>query len=141
MTGAKNAGSGKLKFDKPEGWEEGPTNQFRKASFVVNDAGKNVEISVIDLPQQDWVANVNRWRGQVGLPSEDAAKVAQDTKEISVGQKPGQYVELVGETETLLGVMLVEGNTAWFIKLKGDKQLAEREKSHFEQFVHSLELK
>jgi hypothetical protein len=84
--------------------------------------------------------NVNRWRGQVQLKNATAAEVEQATTSIPVGKLQGQYVAAVGETQTILGVMVDHGDRAWFIKLTGDKQLAEREKAHFEQFVKSLQL-
>ena len=131
-----------LKFDKPEGWTEGASNQFRKASFVAGDGARKAEITVIDLGAEgnDWLTNVNRWRGQVGLKPTSAAELEKETKAVEVGTSKGQYAELVGPTETILGVMAVQGSKAWFIKLKGDKQLAEREKAKFEQFVKSLQL-
>lgn len=139
---ATPAGPAGVKFDKPEGWSEGPTNQFRKASFVVTEGDQKAEITVIDLSaSNDWLGNVNRWREQVQLKKATATEVEQATKSISVGDIKGQYIEAVGETQTILGVMAIEGDKAWFIKLTGNKQLAEREKAHFEQFVKSLQFK
>ena len=43
-----------------------------------------------------------------------------------------------GSDQTILGAILVRQGTAWFIKLQGDPELADRERAHFESFVQSL---
>jgi hypothetical protein len=47
----------------------------------------------------------------------------------------------VASRQAILGVMAAAGGRLWFIKLKGDHDLAAREKPRFEAFVKSLKLK
>jgi len=56
---------------------------------------------------------------------------------------PGKFVELVApETasprESILAVVINVGEFSWFIKLRGDSELAEMEKQHFLGFVASF---
>lgn len=143
------ADSSGLKFKAPESWKPGKTSQFRKASFIARDA-KNpklqAEITIIDLPAGggggELLANVNRWRSQVGLPPTTADDLKLEAKEVEVAGEKGTMVELKGEKgdakQTILGVMTVRGKTAWFIKLHGDAEVAAAEKEHFEEFVKSV---
>jgi len=67
MTGSAQP---QLTWKTPEGWTEVPPGEMRVASFKIQGQnGKQAEVSVIPLPglpgSDD--ANVNRWRGQVGL--------------------------------------------------------------------------
>jgi hypothetical protein len=67
---------------------------------------------------------------------------------IKVDGQEGIYVEAIGPEstpnnttgarETILGVIVEAQGRQWFIKLKGDAELAAREKTHFEKFVQSI---
>ena len=61
-----------LTWTTPAGWTEVPPSEMRVASFKVAGAdGKQADVSVVPLPGMAGsdFANVNRWRGQVGLPA------------------------------------------------------------------------
>jgi hypothetical protein len=146
--GAAKQTSSPIAFDAPPEWKPGALNQFRKASFTVADGSKQAEITVIDLEpgSGDLLANVNRWRDQVGLSPVTAAELATSVKKIDVLGVQGDYVELVGPSgvapsKTILGVMAFAGGRAWFVKLMGDSELAAREKPRFEAFARSIKLK
>ena len=133
----------------PPGWLAGKPSSMRRASFLVEDGKQSVDISVTELPAvaNNLLDNVNRWRGQVGLRPVTAAELKETSKKIEFGQfggERGDYVELVGPPEpkpqkTLLGVIAFVGEKAWFVKLYGDAELAEREKANFEAFVRSID--
>lgn len=63
----------RLKWKKPEGWSERPGTEMREATFKLGNAELELECSVIAFPATDpksddyLLANVNRWRGQIGL--------------------------------------------------------------------------
>lgn len=143
----RNAPPSNLKYDTPEGWTPGRAGGLRKAAFVVTAAelGK-VEITVIDLPREaggDRLANVNRWRMQIGLKDLEASELPASLKKIPVGDLEGDYCTLIGDPnaerpQSILGVLVDHGELTWFIKLQGDAKLAEREQSHFEAFAKSL---
>jgi hypothetical protein len=118
---------------------------MRKAAFVVQDGGRKVEITAIDLTANSGtlLANVNRWRGQIQLPEITQAELDKSVSRIQVADAEGSYVELMGPEkadarQAVLAVVAVRGEQAWFFKLWGDADLALREKSRFEQFVKSV---
>lgn len=136
-----------LKFDTPPGWQAGQPNAMRAAAFVVKDGSKVAEITVSPLPPfaGDIPKNVNRWRDQLKLPEADEKEIAAAVKPIQVGRLKGSYVEIfaakdANPREAILAVIAPTPDKVWFIKLKGDADLAEREKAHFESFVKSIEL-
>lgn len=59
----------------PEGWTELPGEGMRKATFKIEGDGPTLECTVIRLPDPNGdpasseyvLANINRWRGQLGL--------------------------------------------------------------------------
>jgi hypothetical protein len=143
-----NAPDKPIVYDAPKEWTAGALNQFRKASFTVSDGERKAEITVIDLEpgSGDFLANVNRWREQVGLPHVAAASLASSATKIDAFGVQGDYVELIGpgavaQSKTILGVMAAAGGRVWFVKLLGDSELAAREKPRFEAFVRSLKFK
>lgn len=132
----------KLEFNRPAGWSPGKPSSMRKASLAVSGVDAVADISVFEFPADanDLLSNVNRWRQQVGLQPVTAEALQKEIKPIDVSGHSGDYVELVGEKDTILGVMVKKGKSAWFFKLQGPTALAGREKQHFEEFVKSARL-
>jgi len=125
-------------FKVPEDWTPSSGVPFSKFSFEVRDEGKNALITVSPLQSLDLLANVNRWRTQLGLESIMQKELDEQIKQIKLGDLTGKYVQLEGETQTILVVIAVHDGTAWFIKLRGDRELAEKQQEKFEGFVESF---
>jgi hypothetical protein len=143
-TGRK-AASGNIAYQAPPEWTAGTPNQFSVASFSVSDGSRQVQITVSSAGG-DLVANVNRWRSQLHLSPASPAELEKSLTKINTLGDKGDFVELTGtndqgQPETILGVIAIAGGQTWFIKLKGDPELAAREKPRFEAFVKSLQLK
>ncbi len=130
----------KLDFTKPEGWTAIPPRTFGLAAFSVGEGEKKAEITVSSAGGE-MLANVNRWRGQIGLPSVNDAGLAEITKPTDTLGVKGSYVELVGPEKTILGVAATAGGNQYFVKLTGDNETAAAQKANFEAFVKSLQLK
>ncbi|MDB5334632.1 MAG: hypothetical protein JWN70_251 [Planctomycetaceae bacterium] len=139
---APEAGAADFEFTTPKGWTPGKASAMRKASLAVADGDLTADVSVFAFPadSNDLLSNVNRWRGQVGLAPVTADELQKSAKKIEVSGHSGELVELVGKKETILGVMVKKGETAWFFKLQGPTELAGREKARFEEFVKSSRL-
>jgi hypothetical protein len=142
-----NSGLPQLKYTLPAGWKEKPLTQMRVASFNVSAGGTTADVSVIPLGGLAGgdLANVNRWRGQVGLPplaDNDLQKLAENVTVAGrlaglydvAGTAPGS-----GNTERILGVISHRDDTAWFFKMTGDAGLVEKQKPAFIAFLKSVE--
>jgi hypothetical protein len=132
-----------IKFTLPKGWKQTPPGQFQISRFVVGDEKDPVEIS-ISSAGGDLGANINRWRGQVGLEPISEQELASALTPTQVfGEKAGQ-IEIVGppgeKQQAIIGVIAPSGRTNWFIKLKGPVKPALEQKQNFEAFVKSLKL-
>src|SRR5690606_181737 len=92
QTGASASG---LSFDLPATWTELPPQQFRDANFRAGD-GVECYVTMLGGDGGGLLANVNRWRGQIGLQTTDAASlVGLPTVPMLGGE--ATLVELVGE--------------------------------------------
>jgi hypothetical protein len=135
-------GSSGLTYETPKGWTTSAGSSMSLVAFQVRDGGQLVETTVTTAGG-DLLPNINRWRGQIQLGPMTQEQLQADAKKIPVGDVTGDYIELVGPadanpSEAILGVVAVRDGTTWFIKLKGDAPLAEREKQNFEAFVKSI---
>jgi len=136
-----DAGSPQLTWTTPAGWTEVPPGEMRVASFKVAGAGgKQADVSVVPLPGMAGgdSANVNRWRGQVGLPVATDDELQKSGENIVAGEQPAQLYDLAGETSRILAVIQHRDGTTWFYKMTGDAALVEQQKSAFVELLKSL---
>ncbi|MFG0332174.1 MAG: hypothetical protein ACF8TS_02335 [Maioricimonas sp. JB049] len=129
--------SAPITYTVPEGWEERPASSFRLASFMASGEGGDLDVSV-STAGGSVLANVNRWRGQVGLPTVSEAELEAGSQSIDVDGTTGTLVELAGSEQTILGVILPREGSTWFLKGTGTNAAAERERDAFETFVRSV---
>jgi hypothetical protein len=141
------AGSKPITYDVPAGWEELPASGFRVAAFRVRDGDRTADVTVIPLGGQagGLLANVNRWRGEVGLPDITEAQLAKEAKEIGgTGNLKGFTVDLLGpesagaNRKRTLGAIFLHDERSWFVKLMGPADLVGKQQSAFDAFVKSL---
>ena len=90
-------------------------------------------------------ANVNRWRGQVGLAPLAEAEVAKLAEKVSVGDQPADLYDLAGtapaaaKRERILGVILHRDDTAWFFKMTGECRIGGGTETGF-RFIFEIRL-
>lgn len=153
--GADTPPSERFRYTVPDGWQPGQRvvsrggiTVTREAAFLVADGDAKLEITVTVLPPfgASLARNVNRWRGQVGLEPLEPAELEASVEKVAVGDLTGQFVELVGPegdagSTTVFGAIATQGNHAWVFTLKGNGDLAKREREKFLAFLKSIEFK
>jgi hypothetical protein len=141
-----NDGQPSLQYTLPAGWEKKALSPMRVASFGISQDGKQADVSVIPLGGMAGTdpANVNRWRGQVGLGPLAEADVSKLAEKVSVGAESADLYDLAGtvpgngEAQRILGVILHRDDTAWFFKMIGDAGLVEQQKPAFIAFLKTI---
>ncbi len=129
--------SSAITFETPEGWDTGKASSMRAASFAVTDGEQSVDISAM-MAGGDELANVNRWRGQIGLEDVTQETLDETARELDVDGQTARLFNLIGEEQTIVAVIVPQGGQSWFFKMMGDPALAERELANFEAFVTSV---
>jgi hypothetical protein len=135
-----------LQYTLPAGWEKKALSPMRVASFGISQDGKQADVSVIPLGGMAGTdpANVNRWRGQVGLGPQTEAEASKLAEKVSVGAEPADLYDLAGttpgngEAQRILGVILHRDDTAWFFKMTGEAGLVEQQKPTFIAFLKTI---
>jgi hypothetical protein len=131
-----------LQWQTPADWQEQPPSSMRVASFKVGTAeGKQADVSVIPLsgPAGGDLSNVNRWRGQVGLPPVTEAELPQLAQAVEVAGQPAQLFHLAGSNLTILAVAQLRAGTTWFFKMTGDSAFVAEQKPSFVAFLKSVQ--
>lgn len=138
-----------IQWTTPAGWEEQPASGMRVGSFAVNRDGKHADVSIIPLAGMSGgeLANVNRWRGQVGLPPVEAGKLEETAEKVSVGSTPAALYDVGGtdpqtkQPTRILASILSKDGTTWFFKMigVGSADLVEKEKPAFKEFLKSID--
>jgi hypothetical protein len=143
---AGDSSGDKPKWDAPADWKEIPGGQFLVAKYTLTGEGGaqaavNVSMSVGD--GGGLAANVNRWRGQLGLPPWSESELKEAAKEIPVATGAALFVEMAGtdgrtgRPASLLGAMVTQPGRAWFYKLMGDAKAVGSQKAAFTKFVQT----
>lgn len=136
-----------LKYTLPTGWQEKAPTSMRVASFSISENGKQVDVSVIPLGGMAGgdFANVNRWLGQVGEKPITEAELSKLAEKVEVAGQHADLFDLAGTSsgsgnaERIIATILHRDDTAWFFKMNGDSDLAEKNKAAFIGFLKSVE--
>ncbi len=131
-----------LRWTLPRGWSETQGGSMRYASFKVPVKG-TVDASVVVLPGPAGgeLANVNRWRGQIGLEPLDEAALAAARKTVATKAGPLKVYDFTSGGASgkrlVAGLTEIEGNT-WFVKLTGDAGAVGAAREDFMKLLGSL---
>jgi hypothetical protein len=136
--------TGELQWALPKGWTESRTGGMRYATLKPTAPGKiDVSVTVFPGPAGGEVANVNRWRNQIGLPPVDDAALARDRKTLN---SPAGSLALFdytsdGQAKTrVVAAILFAGGNSWFVKMVGDAGPVAASRADFVRLLESLRL-
>ena len=112
---------------------------FAKFSIASGDAKTDVNVSSFAGDGGGLEANVNRWRGQLGLPA--ISEILTTSFDV-----PGGKAIVVDYTGTdsktgkparLVGAVVPQNGQTWFYKLMGDETVVAQQKDAFIKFIQS----
>ncbi len=134
------------KWTVPPGWTSVTPGQMVLAKFTAaGEASTKVDITVSSFPGDvgGLLANVNRWRDQLGLPRLLAPALASETQLVDLSEGKATLVDFsgtdakTGQPARLVGAVVPRSGVTWFYKMMGHAAVAEREKTGFVSFVRS----
>jgi hypothetical protein len=144
MAAAAPTAEGRPQWEVPEGWRETPPTRMLLARFEAGGDSGKAEITVSMFPGDvgGTVANVNRWRAQIGLAPWGEAEVTQALTQLEVEGGTAMLVEFADEKapdgRRLIGLIWPRGTHTWFYKMVGDNATVAREKAALIRFVQSV---
>ncbi len=138
---------GKPKWNVPSGWREVPGGQFLVAKFSIAGEGNaqaDVNVSMSSGDGGGLLANVNRWRQQLGLSVTTDTELASSAKSVDLAGGKVTLVDLSGtdartrQPARVIGAIVPQSGQTWFYKLMGESKLVETQKEAFTQFVQTV---
>jgi hypothetical protein len=141
-----STGQGKPDWQVPAGWQEAPGGQFLVAKFIISgaeNAQAAVNISVSGGSGGGLLANVNRWRGQLGLAPWSESDLSQQTRSLEVPGGKATLVDMTGadartsQKARVIAAIVPQAGQTWFYKLMGNTDIVEKQKEALVQFVQS----
>lgn len=134
--------AGELSYTVPDGWTELPASGVRKANFRIEDDNGNAELTVTVFPGDvgGTLANINRWRGQIGLDPTTSEALPAFTESYTISKHGGIIVTLEGGVDSILGGLLPFHGNTWFFKLQGSSNTVLDAETKFKQFLDSVSL-
>jgi hypothetical protein len=139
----KPTGSEGVSWTLPKGWTQTLSGGIRYATLKPAGAG-NIDSSVVVLPGEAGgeLPNVNRWRGQLGLPPADAATLPTLRKVVNTKAGPVALYDFSSEgaqkTRMVAGLAMVNGSS-WFFKMTGDATAVGAALPDFSKLIESLQ--
>lgn len=133
-----------LTWTAPATWTAKAASAMRKGSYAVKRDGAEADLSITAFPGDTGGlhANLNRWRGQVGLPAASPADLDAALLHLDGQGVHFDVIDLVGPGATgstrLLGAVTSAGGNSWFFKLMGPDALVAAEKPAFLTFLKSV---
>jgi len=132
-----------VSWTAPAGWKEAPGNGIRLATFTPpQDSGRS-EATVVALPGDAGgeLANVNRWRGQIGLAPIDMGSLAGARQSVQSRLGAVTVYDFTGagtnKPRVVVGLIKVE-ETTWYFKLMGDETAVGKSKPAFLKLLGGL---
>jgi hypothetical protein len=127
----------------PESWqfvaEERP---MRLATYVVQGPEGPVEIAISRFPGDvgGMLANVNRWRGQVGLPPTTEAELDGMIERFQSPGFEGALLHIKGAEQHIVVASLYEasGDRTWTVRMSGTESIATSVREELFEFARSF---
>lgn len=149
MSGNVTTASGaELLWTAPAHWTAKDRGSMRKGSYsIAGDAGTVADLAVTAFPGDTGglFANINRWRGQVGLPPIAESALDANVQHVDVANFHIDLVDITGSvggvSTTLLGAIVPHNGQTWFFKLVGPEPLVAREKAAFREFLNTIKVR
>ena len=135
-----------LTWAAPDHWASKPLGAMRRGSFTARNAAGEADCSIFVFPAatNPLLANINRWRGQIGLVPLTEAQLPAESATFENAGLSFTTVDLVGQAPAggaptrVLGAILYRGEEAWFFKLSGPDAVVSAESTSFLDFLRTV---
>ena len=134
-----------LKWTLPKGWTETQGSGMRFATLTPPGSGKaELAVVVLPAPAGGELANVNRWRGQIGLSPLDEKALGSARQAVKSKAGVVSVYDFTSEgqeqSRMITGLIATTDGNIWFLKLLGDAAPVGKAKPDFMRFLETLHL-
>ncbi|MCA9292912.1 MAG: hypothetical protein KDA20_03770 [Phycisphaerales bacterium] len=136
--------AGGLRYTVPGGWHEDPAPRAARIATMVVDGDPSTELAITRFPGDvgGELANVNRWRGQLGM-TPIVSLDAQEGEDVTISNHPARVYRLVSpmggdQAQAMLVALLPLHGQTWFFKLTGPAGSVDQQHDRFNAFLTSV---
>lgn len=137
---AASARESSFKWQVPPSWKETSPGQMQVARFVADGKGSGkaeVFVSVFPSDTGGTLANLNRWRRQLGLPEVGESELSKLITPLDPALPGSILVDMTNNDKRMVGAIVPREGRYWFYKLMGDSATVAAEKDAFIGFSKS----
>jgi hypothetical protein len=137
----QDTGPPPIKWHTPENWTAVSPSAMRYASFTASvDNGEKIDISVVTFPGDGGSDpdNINRWRGQIGLPPLDRNAVSSQIAPLKTADTTFSTTDIVGAKGRTIAAWTRHDGLALIYKATGPNAAVEKEKPNVVNFIESV---
>jgi hypothetical protein len=132
-----------LRWNLPRGWTQDAKSGGMRYATIKPAARGKIDVSVVVLPGPAGgeLANVNRWRGQIGLAPMDEASLASARKAVKAPAGSVSVYDFTSEGQAksrMVAGLLTSGGNSWFVKMVGDAETVGAARGDFMRLLESL---
>ncbi len=135
----------------PDGWQEKPGEGMRFATLLLpvgaNEPPLEMRVTPLALAARDPLANVNRWRDQIGLPPIAPEALAQVARPVDVGGRTAHLVDMTGVAHAaeparqILAAILEGDERVWFFLVMDTPERAGKQAQAFADFIGTVRVR
>lgn len=135
-----------LTFTTPDNWKEGARGSMGSRSFVVGDAADGVIVKMSDFPpvgmMADPLANINRWRGQLGATPAEEGKLDDVSEPITIAEVEGRLTDITSPdgSQKMLAAMVQKYGKVWFFQMLGPAKGVEAAREDFTKWLAGVKI-
>jgi len=128
----------------PEDWKQEKAGQFLTAAYAIPGGGR-VTVSKLAGDGGGLAANLNRWRGQVGLKPVAEKDISGQPLKVADSDEVMQLfnltsVDSAAEAEGILAGILPLKNETWYFKFSGPVAVLRKSEGVFAEFLRSVRM-
>ena len=130
-----------ISYRVPQGWTELEPSGIRKGNFKIEADNGTAEVTILTFPGDvgGTLANINRWRDQIGLNPITSKDTDALGETYPIAKHEALYIRLEGESQSILGAILPFHGSTWFFKMIGDTQPVLDNDEAMKQFLNSIQ--
>lgn len=137
-------GAAALAWTLPKGWTETRPGGMRVATLVPPVSGVDISITALPGPAGGELANVNRWRGQIGLEPVDDAGLARLRAAVKAPAGTLSVYDFTSDgataTRMVVALLTAETGSTWFLKMTGEAKAVGQVRPDFLRLLETLRL-
>ena len=128
-----------FRWTAPKDWEVATNDQFSAFAWTAGPKNASARITISELAGEAGVQpQFVRWRGQLKLPEMDPAEVMKSVEKVSLKGLTGDWVEFIGDSESILGMIVPFKGKLWIFKYRSANSTAKEQRDAFRGFCESL---